>query len=202
MRQITCLLLVMLLASSALFSQRASTGLKGQDLDNLKLELMNTDLTAETWNGVTPVADPNMKEYKVNHATSNPGRAELWNNGPMITHPTGGFGGNAASVLQSATGPLLTTYGFGAQQTAGNSMADDFEVTGTWNLNTIKFYAYQTGSTTTSTITGIFVQIWNGAPNAGGTVVWGDLTTNRLASTTWSSIYRSIETDLDRKSVV
>jgi hypothetical protein len=130
------------------------------------------------------------------YVNSDATRGLLWDNGPMITHPTGGFGGAPASALQSVTGPMLTTYGVGIQQTAGNSIADDFVVTENWALNTIKVYTYQTGSTTTSTITGIYVQIWNGAPNAGGVVVWGNLTTNRLASTTWSGIYRSIESSL------
>ena len=43
----------------------------------------------------------------------------------------------------------------------------------------------------TSTINDLRVQIWNGAPNAGGTVIWGDLTTNRMTSTSWTNIYRA-----------
>jgi hypothetical protein len=56
------------------------------------------------------------------------------------------------------------------------------------------FFAYQTGSTTTSTINDVRVRLWNGQPNAGGSVIWGDLMTNRLASTTFSNIYRDTET--------
>jgi hypothetical protein len=168
---------------------------QSSNLEKLKVNQVATNLIVDTYDGVTPVANPNDAASKVNYASTNPAKLVLWDNGPLVTHPGGGFGGFDASVLQSVSGPALTTYGFGAQQTAGNSMADDFTVTGTWTLNTIKFFSYQTGSTTTSTITGIYVQIWNGAPNAGGTVVWGDLTTNRLSSTAWASMYRSIETD-------
>ncbi|MBP9120448.1 MAG: T9SS type A sorting domain-containing protein [Ignavibacterium sp.] len=121
------------------------------------------------------------------------GEDVLFDNGPLANLPGGGFGGADASVLQTALG--LSTYGAGAQQTAGNSVADDFTSTASWNIETISFFTYQTGSTTTSTITGVFVQIWNGDPSAGGTVVFGDLTTNRLASTSFSNIYRSIDTD-------
>jgi hypothetical protein len=180
--------LMILLISSALVSGQSS------DLKKQKV-MMTQDLTTDTYDGVKPVANLNDAGSNASYASSNSSKDLLWDNGSMITHPGGGFGGADASVLQSVSGPALTTYGFGAQQTAGNSMADDFMVTGTWTLTTMKFYAYQTGSTTTSTITGIYAQIWNGAPNAGGTVVWGNLTTNLLASTSFTNIYRSIETN-------
>lgn len=120
---------------------------------------------------------------------------QLYDNGPLITHPGGGAGGNAASAVQTALGN--STYGFGAQISAGNSIADDFTVTGSgWNIDEMQFFTYQTGSTTTSTINNLRIQIYNAAPNAGGTVVWGDLTTNRLTSTSWTNIYRVLDTDL------
>ena len=120
----------------------------------------------------------------------------LYDNGPLVTHPGAGAGGADDSVLQTNLG--MNTLGAGQQYSLGYSMADDFTVTDTagWQIDTITFFAYQTGSTTTSTITGVYVQIWNGAPNAGGTVVWGDLTTNRLLTTDWSNIYRVTDTTL------
>jgi hypothetical protein len=74
-------------------------------------------------------------------------------------------------------------------------MADDFVVPAPgWQVDEVMLFAYQTGSTTTSTITEVRVQIWDGDPTAGGTVIFGDLTTNRMTNTTWSNIYRSIDT--------
>jgi hypothetical protein len=120
--------------------------------------------------------------------------AVLYDNGPLVNAPGGGFGGADASVLQTALG--LGTYGFGHQVANTNSVADDFTVGGSgWQVDEMQFFAYQTNSTTTSTITDVRVQIWNGDPQSGGTIIFGDLTTNRLASTTWSNIYRSIDTD-------
>ncbi len=117
----------------------------------------------------------------------------LYDNGGLVNFPGGGFGGADASVLETALG--LSTYGFGAQTSAGNSMADDFVVPAPgWQLDEVMLFAYQTGSTTTSTITEVRVQIWDGDPTAGGTVIFGDLTTNRMTNTTWSNIYRSIDT--------
>lgn len=120
----------------------------------------------------------------------------LYDNGPLVTHPGGGAGGADASVVQTALG--MSLYGFGWQNDLGNRMADDFLVTDAagWQIDDITFFGYQTGSTTTSTITGIFVQIWDGDPSAGGTVVWGDTTTNRLLTTGWTNIYRALDTGI------
>ena len=107
-----------------------------------------------------------------------------------------GAGGANASALQTALG--LTTYGFGNQASAGNRVADDFTVTGGgWLINTITFFGYQTFSGTTSTFTSVNLRIWDGPPNdPASMVVFGDTTTNRLVSSTWSNIYRVLDTAL------
>jgi hypothetical protein len=118
----------------------------------------------------------------------------LYDNGSLVNFPGGGFGGADASVLETALG--LSTYGFGSQVSATNSMADDFVVPAPgWQVDEVMLFAYQTGSTTTSTITEVRVQIWDGDPTAGGTVIFGDLTTNVMTNTTWSNIYRAIDTN-------
>lgn len=120
----------------------------------------------------------------------------LYDNGPLVTHPGGGAGGADASALQTAIG--MDTFGFGHQLSAGNRIADDFTVTGSgWTVDTITFFAYQTGSSTSSTITGINLRIWDGSPNdPGSSVVFGDTTTNRMVATGWSNIYRVLDTTL------
>lgn len=121
--------------------------------------------------------------------------AMLWDNGPLVTHPGGGFNGADASALQTDLG--MGTYGFGHQWSLGYSIADDFEVgAGGWTIDSMLFYAYQTGSSTNSTITGVYVQIYDGEPGAGGNVIWGDLATNLLAGTSWMGAYRVLDTDL------
>jgi len=123
--------------------------------------------------------------------------AILYDNGPLVTHPGGGAGGADASALQ--TNLLMNTLGAGAQVAAGNRVADDFTVTDPsgWDVDTITFFTYQTGSTTTSTINALNVRIWDGPPNdPASVVVWGDTTTNVLTSTTWSNIYRTTDTTL------
>jgi hypothetical protein len=63
--------------------------------------------------------------------------AELYNNGPVVES-------NGLSVIAQDA----TTFGFGAQSTAGNKVADDFIITAgkTWNVSSLSFFGYQTGA--------------------------------------------------------
>jgi len=120
----------------------------------------------------------------------------LYDNGPLITTPGGGYQGADVSELQTAIGE--TIYGYGHQVAAGNRIADNFEITDPdgWDLDQVVFYAYQTNSGNNSTITAVNLKIWDGYPDdPGSNVVFGDYTTNRLASTSWSGIYRVLDTD-------
>ncbi|MCB8946035.1 MAG: cadherin-like domain-containing protein [Ardenticatenaceae bacterium] len=121
--------------------------------------------------------------------------ALLYDNGPLVNSPGTGVGGADEAVLQT-TSLGLNTLGFGHQLALGYRIADDFTIPPgeTWTLDTITFYAYQTGSTTTSTMNGITLQIWDGQPGAGGAVIWGDDTTNVLVNTGWANVYRVTET--------
>jgi uncharacterized repeat protein (TIGR01451 family) len=122
--------------------------------------------------------------------------AVLYDNGSLITNPGAGAGGADVSALQTALG--LGTFGFGHQALNGNRVADDFVVGGAgWLINTVTFFSYQTGSTTTSTHTAVNVRIWDGVPGApGSNVVFGDTTTNRLVSSTYTNINRALDTSL------
>jgi len=123
--------------------------------------------------------------------------AVLYDNGPLVTHPAGGAGGADASALQTSLG--LSTYGVGHQLVSGNRIADDFTVTGSnpWTINEIVFYAYQTGSTTATTITSVNYCIWDGVPgDPGSNVIFGDTITNKLTNSEWSGIYRVLDYEL------
>jgi hypothetical protein len=89
----------------------------------------------------------------------------------------------------------MNILGVGHQYDNDNRIADDFTVTasGGWDIDTITFYDYQTGSTTISPITHVNLRIWDGKPGAGGSVIWGDASTNRMTSTGWSGAYRVTE---------
>jgi subtilisin-like proprotein convertase family protein len=116
----------------------------------------------------------------------------LYDNGPYVNSPGTGPGGSDESLLQTALS--MTIFGFGHACTAGFRVADEFVVpAGGWDIDEVIFYSYQTGSTTTSTMTGVQLQIWDGAPGV-GTIVFGDMTTNRLTGTTWDNAYRRTDT--------
>ena len=124
----------------------------------------------------------------------------LYDNGPLVTHSGAGFGGADASALQQLD-LGMTTLGFAAQLAGPNRVADDLTVPdGGWSIDEIVFFAYQTNSTTTSTITSVNFRIWDGMPgDSGSNVVFGDTTTNRLVSSSWSNIYRVSDTNLSNQ---
>ena len=155
---------------------------------------VTTDLTIKTCGdaieGVAVVYDANCKATVTWDAVakSTSDRGVLFNGGPMITHQGQGSGGKDASAF-TATGQTLL--GSNANKNNSYSMADDFTLAAPSTIETIDFYCYQTSSGTGSpTITGVFVQIWNGAPNAGGSVIWGNLTTSIMANVAFADIYR------------
>jgi len=112
----------------------------------------------------------------------------LYSNGPMITSFGTGFGGADESMLQSP----VSSYGSVFNHAAFFRIADDFTIPSVaWNVSSIDFFGYQTGSTTTSTITAAYCRILSGIPGQPGTtVVWGDTITNRLSGSVFSNIYR------------
>lgn len=116
----------------------------------------------------------------------------------MVTHPGAGAGGADISRLQS-TSLGMNNYGNGVSSTTGYRIADDFTVpAGGWTLNDVSVYAYQTGSSTTSTFTGLNFRIWDGDPSlSGSNVVFGDTATNRMSSTGFANIYRDVESAPD-----
>ncbi|MCL4675532.1 MAG: hypothetical protein KJZ59_05805, partial [Pararhodobacter sp.] len=120
--------------------------------------------------------------------------ATLHDNGGLVTNPGAGTGGADVSALQLTN----TTLGSNVSQAGPFRLADDFTVpAGGWTVDKVTVFAYQTGSTTTSTITGVNLRIWDGVPGAAGSsIVFGDDSTNRLESTAFTNIYRTSGTDL------
>jgi len=116
------------------------------------------------------------------------GISKLFDNGPFVTHPGGGVGGADFSFTYAP----YQAAGYSANAPSYR-ITDDFIVTGdeSWAIDNIKLFAYQSNSPTSpSPITGAFIQIWDAAPNAGGSLVWGDVVTNRMNSTQFANCYR------------
>lgn len=123
-------------------------------------------------------------------------------NGNLGTSATSNNGtaapaGTTWHELQNAAGVTTVSnslLGVGHMSSGANSftLADDFTVPGgnSWTMNSLTVYSLDqvvpVGGTT-SPYTNIRVRIWNGVPGvAGSAVIFGDLTTNRFASTAFS----------------
>lgn len=120
-------------------------------------------------------------------------KLELFNNLPDDYH-FGGLGAGGFDV--NPIWPGENTFGNNTLAAAFHQ-ADDFTVpTGeTWELSMGSTWLYQTNSSTSEPITDLFIQIWNGVPGAGGVVIAGDMTTDRLLLSAFSGTYRTSDTD-------
>ncbi len=114
-------------------------------------------------------------------------RDVLYDNGPIVTSTGTGVGGADESIIDATE----TTNGFGCQFASDFRLSDDFTIPAgqTWSINSVTLFGYQTDSGTSSTIVGAYIEIFDNPPDY-GTLVYGDLTTNVLTSTSWMNCYR------------
>ncbi len=121
-------------------------------------------------------------------------QAQQYINGGLSTGATSSNGAAApAGFTWSEVQTGNVNAGFGASIAGNLTLADDFTVPGgTWTVSKITFFAYSTGfAGTTSPFTDVRVRIFNTDPSVGSPVpVFGDLTTNRLLSSSTASMYR------------
>lgn len=122
--------------------------------------------------------------------TAKQSREMLYDQTQFVTDEGVMTGGADASNLQEGqvTFGAYANYGNGV----GNYLvADDFDLYGNSTINEIEVYGYQVESSTTSTFTGLYMQIYKGNPNGAGQVVWGDMATNMMTSTAFTNCYRT-----------
>lgn len=122
---------------------------------------------------------------------------QIYTNGPLSTGATSNSAvaapaGYTWSELQhntgnttesNGTGGISATYTTLAAPAVNNALADNFivPVGSIWNITGFDFFAYQTGSPATLIpFDQLRVQIYNGDPAAGGTVIAGNFTANVL----------------------
>jgi hypothetical protein len=120
--------------------------------------------------------------------------AVLYDNGPLATCSGCGAGGADESMLQNSS-LLMTTLGFGHQVLNNNWVADDFTVSDAagWTVDMATFFAYQTNSTTTSTMTNVNWLLYDDDPSGAGMVIASG---SGLMTTGWTNIYRTTETTI------
>ena len=131
--------------------------------------------------------------------------AVLHDNGGLNPQPTSKSGvaapaGTQWSEVQNDTGDTATanTNGGSSAHPSQFRLADDFTVPAgqSWSITSVDTFGYQTGAPLTpSPFTAATLRIWSGEPGVGGsTIVFGDTTTNRLGSSTDTSLLRIFNT--------
>lgn len=114
--------------------------------------------------------------------------------GSHITHPGAGYN-NGWNV--SALHDGLTAYGFNVNRNDSLMVMDKFDTPEGWTQGGIygfRFYLYQ-DATPISTLTGVYMAIYDGDPLNGGQLIYGDLSQNIMARTYMNHTYRTSEDD-------
>ena len=117
-----------------------------------------------------------------------PGQWGFFN--PFVTDSAAMFDGADASWTKGAQ----TTMGQYINHEENYWVGDAFTLNAPTAIHEIEVYGYETFSDTLSTLAGLYVQIYNGNPMEGGTVVWGDTDANILSSTSFTHCYRGEDT--------
>lgn len=91
----------------------------------------------------------------------------IYDNGPVVTHPGGGFGGGDLSLLQSNLG--LQYYGWYVDASMSLAVADDFQTNGTWSVDGFEFFFFHPGGPL-PTIADVRLSIYDGPPPLGALV--------------------------------
>jgi len=149
-----------------------------------------TDLTVTPSKSIMPKMDVNTESKSIDDVVISRGRDVVYE-AHFVTDPGAMNNGGDASWLKASQ----STYGPGAQNASGNMVADEFTLTEATTITEIEVYGYQTGSTTTSTFTGMYATIYDGSPASGGQIVWGDMNTNIMTSTSFTNAYRGSNND-------
>lgn len=113
----------------------------------------------------------------------------IYDNGPYFNVA----GTPNLSVLESET-LGMGTYGPAASYVNGYSLADDVILTESYEISSIDLFAYQTNEVA-PTIFDVYLQVWDGDPSAGGSIIWGDLVTGLFGGAEYSGANRVLETD-------
>ncbi len=149
-----------------------------------------TDLTVTPSKSIMPKMDVNTESKSIDDVVISRGRDVVYE-AHFVTDPGAMSNGGDASWLKGSQ----STYGPGAQNASGNMVGDEFTLTEATTITEIEVYGYQTGSTTTSTFTGMYATIYDGNPASGGQIVWGDMNTNIMTSTSFTNAYRGSNND-------
>lgn len=115
---------------------------------------------------------------------------QVFNNGPIVTHQGEGFDGSDVSAIEEGFGFM----GYYGNKELGISLADDFTLDAACYIDSIHFYTIQevvSEPAPQANVKELYVRIYDGPPNEGGKVIWGDFTTNCRGGVVFPKIYRA-----------
>ena len=136
-------------------------------------------------------------DWGVPAGATQPSRAYLYNSSDMVTRPGEGYHGADLCALYGGQSTLA--YKATANVTDLNHsywIADDFILAASAQVSHIDFYAFQSNSGTTSSITGCYVRIYNNRPEDSTAVPIWTSSANCMVSTEWSGLFRTTNTNL------
>lgn len=122
-----------------------------------------------------------------------------YSNGNLNTGATASNGDIAPSGYNWSEIPTAASnYGFSANEAANLILADDFTVPDgeIWNVSDVEFFAYETGYTgNVSSVNNLKFEIYDSNPTiTGAKKVFGDMTTNRLTTSSSAKLYVTLPT--------
>jgi hypothetical protein len=117
----------------------------------------------------------------------------LYDNGTFVTHP--GAAPNGADNSVSQPSPFVPSLGNDHTTTNNGTLkiAENFTATAAWDLTELHFYEVQSQSANFHTdfrIPEAYVEVYNADPRQGGTIIAGDMVTNRLTGGVWTNCWR------------
>ncbi len=124
----------------------------------------------------------------------------IYDNGNIVTDV--GVGLNGADVSKMNARQMIQ--GKAINKPNNQHVVDDFILTNEAKIDYVEFYAYPSGYTSTnysleSPFNAAYVRIWDGKPNAGGKVIWGD-DMNRFSETGFTNCFRVSASNLVQPS--
>lgn len=126
---------------------------------------------------------------------------EVYSNGPVQSHPSGGPGGAPQSQVQNVTPPIHFSPGFSGQQ-SGDAVIDNFAVGSILLIDEIEVFGFQPGQSFQMAVGEFELALWDGDPSRGSPnqlIAGAGLGTNLVnapgfvVSTTPLGIYRTQE---------
>jgi hypothetical protein len=112
----------------------------------------------------------------------------LHERGPVASIP----GGHSTGADLFRAVPDSAAVGLNVNRDFDTHLAQPFDSTAAWRIDRVTVWVYQNRSTLDSTLSGLYLEVWDGPPSSpASSRVAGDLSENVLSETAFSGVYAS-----------